>query len=405
MLASPFAFYRGAAAIMAGDLAHTPNSGLHAQICGDAHLANFGGFASPERDLVLDINDFDETLPGPWEWDVKRLAASVEIAGRTRACDRKECRALSMAVVSAYRQGMQEFAALPNLAVWYQRLDLEVIRRRWGRELGPIDLRNFEKIFTISGLRDNSRAAEKLTERVNGRLRIAAHPPLIVPIEQMVPETEQGRIEETVRVYIRRYRQSLQGNYRHLLESFEYVHMALKVVGVGSVGERSWVTLLSGRDETDLLFLQFKEAQASVLEGYLAKSAFVDHGQRVVEGQRLMQATSDIFLGWERVPDPLDGTLRDFYIRQLWDWKVSVDVDKISLQTLMVYAQICGWTLARAHARSGDRVAIASYLGKGTIFEEAIADFAAAYADQNERDYRALQAAAQSGRIKAVMGK
>lgn len=403
MLTSPFAFYRGGAAIMAADLARTPVSGLRTQICGDAHLSNFGGFASPDRDLVFDINDFDETLAGPWEWDVKRLAASLEIAGRGRGCSEKECRPLVMAAVAAYRLAMREFAALPNLAVWYARLDMAGVRQRWGRELQPAELANLEQEFSAPQGRDNLRVYEKLTERVGGELRIASHPPLVVPIEKIYGADEQATAEEEMREYIRRLRHSLQDHVRHLLENFEYQHMARKVVGVGSVGMNAWIILLRGRDDQDLLFLQAKEAQASVLELHLGKSHFADHGQRVVEGQRLMQGASDIFLGWERIPGQ-DGTSRDFYVRQLWDWKVSADVQTMPLRELMVYGQMCGWTLARAHARSGDRIAIAAYLGKDTCFDDAIAEFATAYADQNEKDYRALVAAVKSGRIKATTG-
>jgi uncharacterized protein (DUF2252 family) len=404
MLASPFAFYRGAAAIMASDLAATPQSGIQAQLCGDAHLANFGGFASPERDPVLDINDFDETVPGPWEWDVKRLAASMEIAARARSCDDKECRSLTLATVAEYRQAMRESAAMRNLDVWYKHLDMAGVRQRWGRELQPAELKAFEQDFAKGRPRDNVRALEKLTRRVDGQLRIASHPPLVVPIEEILPDADRRAVEEVVRRLIRSYSQSLQGDRRHLLEGYEYTHMARKVVGVGSVGLRAWILLLLGRDDQDPLFLQLKEAQASVLEPFVGKSRFADHGQRVVEGQRLMHATSDIFLGWLQVQDPLDGVLRDYYVRQLWDWKTSADVETMSPRGLMVYAQMCGWILARAHARSGDRVAIASYLGRGPAFEQAIAEFAAAYADQNERDYRALRKAVEKGSVRAATG-
>ncbi len=292
---------------------------------------------------------------------------------------------------------------LPNLAVWYARLDMAGVRQRWGRELQPAELANLEQEFSAPQGRDNLRVYEKLTERVGGELRIASHPPLVVPIEKVLGADEQAAAEEEMREYIRRLRHSLQDHVRHLLESFEYQHMARKVVGVGSVGMNAWIILLRGRDDQDLLFLQAKEAQASALEPYLGKCHLADHGQRVVEGQRLMQAASDIFLGWERIPGP-KGTSRDFYVRQLWDWKVSADVQTIPLRELMVYGQMCGWTLARAHARSGDRIAIAGYLGKDRCFDDAIAAFAMAYADQNEKDYQALVAAVKSGRIKATTG-
>jgi uncharacterized protein (DUF2252 family) len=374
------------------------------QLCGDAHLCNFGGFASPERDLVLDINDFDETLPGPWEWDVKRLAASVEIAGRSRAYGPDACRALPLATLAEYRQAMQEFAAMRNLEVWYQHLDMAGVRKRWGRELRPVDLKLFARDFAQDRTRDNVRAVEKLTQRVDGTLRIASHPPLVVPVEELVPEASCRELEQAMRRFVHGYRQSLQDNRRRLLEGYEYTHMARKVVGVGSVGMRAWILLLLGRDDRDPLFLQIKEAQASVLEAYLGKSRFADHGRRVVEGQRLMQATSDILLGWLRVHDVLDNVPRDFYARQLWDWKTSADVEALRPREMMVYGQMCGWILARAHARSGDRIAIASYLGKGPAFQQAIAEFASAYADQNERDYQALRKAVESGKVKAETG-
>jgi uncharacterized protein (DUF2252 family) len=403
MAASPFAFYRGAAAIMAADLKDTPTSGLRAQICGDAHLANFGGFGSPERELLFDINDFDETLPGPWEWDVKRLATSLQIAGENRGFSARECRGLVLAVVSSYRQGMREFAAMPHLGVWYSRLDLAGVQRRWGRELSSVELQGLEKSFSRDRARDNSRAVEKLTVRVDGKLRIASHPPLVVSVEELYPPGEQQELEQRIRLYLHRIGQSMQGHVRRLVERYRYVHLAHKVVGVGSVGLRAWIVLLMGRGEQDLLFMQLKEAQASALEPYLAKSHYVDHGERVVEGQRLMQAASDIFLSWERVVG-LDNVQRDFYARQLWDWKVSADVETMKLRGLQVYGQMCGWTLARAHARSGDRVAIAGYLGKGQDFDQAIAQFAAAYAAQNTRDYQALRTAITNGQITAQMG-
>ena len=301
MLASPFAFYRGAAAIMASDLATLPNTGLIVQLCGDAHLANFGGFASPERDLVLDINDFDETLPGPWEWDVKRLAASIEIAGRERGFDAKVRRSLVLAAVGEYHRAMGEFAALGNFDVWYRQMDLAAMQKRWGMTVKPKAMKALDADFTPAHPRDNVRAYEKLTVRVNGQPRIAARPPLVVPIEDLVQGPALDRLEQALPTLVRSYRRSLQADRRQLLESYRYVHLARKVVGVGSVGTRTWIVLLLGRDETDPLFLQVKEAKASVLEPYLKKSTYADNGQRVVEGQRLMQAASDIFLGWERV--------------------------------------------------------------------------------------------------------
>ena len=404
MLASPFAFYRGAAVIMASDLATLPHTGLRVQLCGDAHLSNFGGFASPERELVLDINDFDETLPGPWEWDVKRLAASIEIAGRERDFKAKERRNLVLAAGAEYHRAMHEFAGMGNLELWYLHLNLETFQTRWKMSAKSKAIKTLEEEFTQGLHRDNLRAFEKLTSRVDGKLRIAAHPPLVVPIEDLVPEDSFADFEETMRTLIRKYRSTLQPDRRQLLENFQYVHIARKVVGVGSVGTRAWIILMVGRDESDPLFLQVKEAQASVLEGYLPKSSYRDHGQRAVEGQRLMQAASDIFLGWEHIPLGFDDKPHDYYLRQLWDWKISAEIETMTPAEMMVYGQMCGWTLARAHARSGDRVAVASYLGKNDVFENSLVEFANAYADQNERDYQCLVEAVKNKRVKAETG-
>jgi uncharacterized protein (DUF2252 family) len=404
MLASPFAFYRGAAAIMASDLATLPHTGLRVQLCGDAHISNFGGFASPERELILDINDFDETLPGPWEWDVKRLAASVEIAGRERNFKTRERRSLVLATVGEYHRAVREFAGMGNLALWYLHLNLEAFQSRWEMTDKSKAIKTLEAEFEQGIHRDNQRAFEKLTTRVDGKLRIVAHPPLVVPLEDLISHEHQAVFEGTMRTLIRKYRSTLQPDRRQLLENFEYVHIARKVVGVGSVGTRAWIILMTGRDELDPLFLQVKEAQASVLEPYLSKSIYRDNGQRVVEGQRLMQAASDIFLGWEHVAIGLDEKPHDFYIRQLWDWKISADIETMTPDEMMVYGEMCGWTLARAHARSGDRVAIASYLGKNDIFENSLVEFASAYADQNERDYQALVEAVKKNRVTAEVG-
>ncbi len=405
MLASPFAFYRGAAAVMAWDLAHTPNSGLEVQLCGDAHLSNFGGFASPERDMVFDINDFDETLPGPWEWDVKRLAASVEMVGRERDFAAKLRRSIVLATVAEYRRAMREFAAMHNLDVWYALLDAVRIKARWGMTANPKGLKKIEADFTQSHLRDNQRAFEKLTQRVDGQRRIVSHPPLIVPFEELYPEiADRAQAEDFFRDYLVAYHKTLPDDRRYLFEKFHYVHMARKVVGVGSVGTRAYVVLLLGRDDEDPLFLQFKEAQASVLEPYAGKSKFADHGKRVVEGQRLMQAASDIFLGWENVPIGFDGKPHDYYARQLWDWKLSADIETMPPKELLLYGEMCGWTLARAHARSGDRIAIGAYLGKNESFDQAVAEFAVAYADQNERDYETLVKAVKAKHVKAQTG-
>jgi uncharacterized protein (DUF2252 family) len=403
MLASPFAFYRGAAVIMASDLASMPNTGLHVQLCGDAHLANFGGFASPERELILDINDFDETLPGPLEWDVKRLAASIEVAGRDSEFNTKTRRSLVLAAVGEYHRAMREFSIMKNLDLWYLHMNQAEMHARWGMSAKPKVMKGLEAEFTQAYHRDNRRAVEKLTTRVNGQLRIAANPPLVVPGEDLLSDADQDRLEETILKLIRSYRSTLQPD-RRLLESFQYVHVARKVVGVGSVGTRTWILLMLGRDDHDPLFLQAKEAQASVLEPYLKKSVYPNHGQRVVEGQRLMQAASDIFLGWDRVVVGFDNESHDYYLRQLWDWKISADIEVMRPGELMVYGKMCGWTLARAHARSGDRIAISTYLGKGAAFDNSLAEFAFSYADQNERDYQALVAAVKSNRVKAETG-
>jgi uncharacterized protein (DUF2252 family) len=403
MLASPFAFYRGAAVIMASDLSTTPQSGMQAQLCGDAHLANFGGFASPERDLLFDINDFDETLPGPWEWDVKRLAASVEIAGRARGFSSRERRVCVLGAVAEYQRAIREFAVMSNLAVWHSVLNVEAIRQRWALEGQAEDLKQLRHRVAEAHGRDNARALERLTRRVDGRLQIVSSPPLVVRFEDLLPVEEHQRLDTLVREFIRRYRASLLIDRRHLVEEYRYVEVARKVVGVGSVGTRAWIILLVGRDETDPLFLQVKEAQASVLEPYVERSKYVKHGERVVNGQRLIQAASDIFLGWDHIQ--LGGDLpQDYYVRQLWDWKVSALIETMPPGRLTLYAKLCAWTLARAHARSGDRVVIAAYLGKNDAFAQAIGEFSVAYANQNERDYAALVAAAKSGRIKAETG-
>jgi uncharacterized protein (DUF2252 family) len=403
MLASPFAFYRGAAVIMASDLSTTPQSGIQAQLCGDAHLANFGGFASPERDLVFDINDFDETLPGPWEWDVKRLAASIEIAGRDRGFSDKERNLSVLIAAQEYQRAMREFAAQSNLAVWYAFLDETAIRQRWGLEARLEDLKRLRQRIVEARTKDNERALERLTRRVNGQLQIVSSPPLVVRLEELLPAEEHRQLEALVREFIRRYRATLLIDRRHLVEEYRYLDIARKVVGVGSVGTRAWIILLVGRDGTDPLFLQVKEAQASALEPYVGRSKYAKHGERVVNGQRLIQAASDILLGWDHL-QAFDDLPSDYYVRQLWDSKVSADIGTMPPERLTFYARICAWTLARAHARSGDRVAIAAYLGKNDRFAQAIAEFSAAYANQNERDHAALVAAVKSGRIKAETG-
>ncbi len=403
MLVSQFAFFRGGAFLMAADLADGPRTGLHAQLCGDAHLSNFGIFAAPDRRLVFSLNDFDETLPGPFEWDVKRLAASLAVLGRESGFGDSIRRSVVTAAAREYREAMARFAEMRNIHVWYARLDVQSIRDQLGAGVSGKKMKRFQSSVASVRTKDNIRALRKLCRTVDGERRIVGDHPLVTPIEDVVPGAEQEHLEDVVRRMIRTYRQTLPHDRRQLLESYSYVHAARKVVGVGSVGARTWILLLTGRDDSDPLFLQFKEAQASVLEPFLGKSEFAQHGQRVVEGQRMMQAASDVMLGWERILT-IDGQERDFYIRQLWDSKGSAEVELMDPSGLETYGRVCGWTLARAHARSGDRIAIAAYLGSGRAFDRAMASFAEAYADQNERDYRALQEAVASGRVAAEMG-
>ncbi len=406
MLVSPFTFYRGAAAVMAHDLAATPRAGLQAQLCGDAHLSNVGGFASPERTLVFDLNDFDETLPGPFEWDVKRLAASFEIAGRDRDFTEAQRTTAVLSAVRAYREWMRRLAEARNLDVWYARLDVETIEQRLHEMQAKPQAAAVAKAAAKARTKDSLKAFAKLTQEVDGEPRIVSDPPLIVSAADLAQEAgiQFEQLESVIHGLFRQYRQTLQDDRRHLLEEFRMVDLARKVVGVGSVGTRCWILLMLGRDGDDPLFLQIKEAQASVLEPYLGKSMYENHGQRVVAGQRLMQASSDIFLGWVRTKVTLDGSERDFFVRQLWDWKTSVDLDAILPEGLALYGEVCGFLLARAHARSGDRIAISSYLGKSDTFDRALADFAVAYADQNERDHAALKQAADEHRISVQEG-
>jgi uncharacterized protein (DUF2252 family) len=405
MLVSPFAFYRGGALLMASDLAGTPRSGLTAQICGDAHLSNFGVFASPERRLLFDINDFDETLPGPWEWDVKRLAASFAVAGRENGFREADRRTVVLTAVAAYRDAMREFAAMRNVDVWYAHLDIEQLLAQFQKQAAARQVKRARSALAKARTRDSMQAFSKLTRMVDGEPRIVADPPLIVPVADLIDASvPREQLVESMRALIRSYRTSLQNDRRVLLESYRFVDMARKVVGVGSVGTRAWIVLMMGIDGRDPLFLQAKEAQPSVLERFVGKSRYSNQGERVVRGQRLMQAVSDIFLGWQRATatDTIDDVSRDFYIRQLRDWKGSAVIEEMVPRGMAEYARVCGWTLARAHGRSGDRVAIASYLGGGDVFDGALADFAERYADQNERDYRALQEAVDAGRLEAV---
>jgi uncharacterized protein (DUF2252 family) len=401
MLVSAFTFYRGAALPMAADLATTPTSRLQVQLCGDAHLSNFGAFASPERELVFDVNDFDETLPGPFEWDVKRLAASLAVAGRDNGFRRKARRKIVLTAAESYRTAMRGFAEQTFLEVWYAHLDIEQAIREFRSQLKAKRFTKVEKMLAKAHTRDSTRALSKLTTVVDGHRRIISDPPMVVPVEEVFAEVQASALYEEIRTVLGKYRRSLQSDRRHLLEQFTLVQAARKVVGVGSVGTRAWILLMDSGDGVEPLFLQAKEAQPSVLADYCGRSQYTNQGERVVAGQHLMQAESDIFLGWTRVPGP-DGVDRDYYVRQLKDWKFSLPIERAVPSGMVVYARVCGWTLARAHARSGDRVALAAYLGDSDTFDQAIADFAETYADQNERDYAALQAAAKDGRAEAT---
>jgi uncharacterized protein (DUF2252 family) len=400
MLASPFTFFRGAAAIMAMDLAKTPQSGLRVQACGDAHLSNFGVFAAPDRRLVIDVNDFDETLPGPWEWDVKRLAASFAIAGRDRDFTPKETRTAVLTTARAYREAMREFATMRNLDVWYARLDVESLLGDLAKVADKKQMKAVQRNVAKAHKKNSMKAFDRLVRVVDGEPQIISDPPLLVPARELLERDQEQEYEERMREMLGRYRESLKGDRRHLFDSYRFVEMARKVVGVGSVGTRAWVLLMMGRDGQDPLFMQAKEAEASVLEPYVGESDFKNHGERVVEGQWLMQASSDILLGWLPALG-FDEQERDFYVRQLWDGKRSVEVETLAPEGLAIYGRVCGWTLARAHARSGDRIAIGSYLGKGETFDRAVAEFSELYADQNELDYAALDDAVKSGSIEA----
>ena len=404
MMVSPFTYYRGAALPMASDLATTPVSGLAVQACGDAHLSNFGIFGSPERLLVFDVNDFDETLPGPWEWDVKRLAASMEVAARGNGFSGKDRREIVTSTVASYRNAMRSFAQMTNLDVWYAKADMDQLMAEYQSQLKAKQRKKLAKGLAKARTRDSMQEVAKLTHVVDGRPRIIADPPLIVPIADLAPDQmDSTGMETQIKDLIAKYRRTLDTDRRFLLEQYEYADLARKVVGVGSVGTRCWIILMFGRDESDPLFLQVKEADKSVLAAFAGASKYTHQGQRVVAGQRLMQASSDIFLGWQRI-DGLDGKPRDFYVRQLRDWKFSIDPEIKVPRGMRQYGNLCGWALARAHARSGDRIAIAAYLGGSDVFDQAITQFAAAYADQNERDYQALVDAVASGRLTAERG-
>jgi hypothetical protein len=401
MLVSPFTYYRGAALPMAADLAATPDSGLRVQACGDAHLSNFGIFGSPERHLFFDVNDFDETAPAPWEWDVKRLAASLELAGRENGFTAKQRAGIVRRAVRSYRETMREFAAMPMLGVWYAHLDMDAMLPRFRSLLDPKRTPSVWRAIANARAHDSHQAFDKLCHAVGDEPRIISDPPLIVPVEALAEGVDPVVQSKGMQTIIRSYGETLEPNRRHLLGRYRFVHLARKVVGVGSVGTDAWIMLLLD-DHRSPLLLQVKQAETSVLEEFTSESEFSNHGERVVAGQRLMQAASDIFLGWERYD--WGGDTRDYYVRQLRDWKGSADVRGMTPAGMKLWGLMCGWTLARGHARSGDRVAIASYLGGSDVFERAIGAFAVAYSDQTERDYHALQEAVASGRLAAKTG-
>jgi uncharacterized protein (DUF2252 family) len=404
MLASPFSFYRGAAAIMAADLASCPSSGLRVQLCGDAHLSNFGIFMAPDRRLIFDINDFDETHEGPFEWDVKRLAASFAVAGRALGLKSSRRRTAIDAAVAGYRNEIRRLAGMRDLDVWYARVDVDALSQVVS-EMSAKRGKALAKGVAKAERKDSLRAFAKLTRTDGKKVSIRSDPPLIMPLDELIQDGDDpSRIEAHIRGLLDAYRKTLSPDVRQLLDRYRYVDLAHKVVGVGSVGTRCWIVLMLGRDTDDPLFLQVKEADPSVLEPFAGRTPYRHQGRRVVEGQRLMQAASDIMLGWISAEGVIDGKPRDFYVRQLWDGKGSAEIEKMNAKSLQLYAKLCGQTLAHGHARSGDRIAIASYLGGGDGFDTAICDFAHAYADQNERDYAEFSAAVDSGRIEARTG-
>jgi uncharacterized protein (DUF2252 family) len=403
MASSQFAFFRGAAAVMAADLAGTQTAGLSAQLCGDAHLLNFGMFDTPERTLIFGLNDFDETLPGPIEWDIKRLAASVEVAARDLQLAGGERRAAVQATVRSYREAMLDFASRRNVEVWSARLPATELEQRMSAVAGRQTQTVVKKAIHKALRHDNLRAFARLCAETDGELRFISSPPLVVPVEELLDQAERERYVGVISSFLEQYRASLQPHLRALVESYRFAGMARKVVGVGSVGTRDWVVLMTGRDASDPLLLQLKEATRSVLEPYAGRSTYESQGRRVVEGQRFMQAASDSLLGSYRL-NALDGQMHDFYVRQLWDGKSSIDVSRLSASGLAAYGDACGWTLARGHARSGDRIAMAAFLGEDDGFDRAVAEFAVTYADVSERDYHRLLEAIDAGRIPAVAG-
>ncbi len=402
MLSSEFAFYRGAAAVMASDLSYSPNTHLTVQLAGDAHLANFGGYASPDRTFVFDVNDFDETLPGPFEWDLKRLVASFAVAGRSRGFDAATRAEILKRVVKSYREAVTTFSHMSRMDVWYSRLTAEDIENRWGDRVDKKFRKSFEKTVAKAQTKTSQRALDKLTTKAaDGRISFVSNPPFMETFDEVVGADDKEEYRHATQAALVTYRRSLISDRRVLFSGYRVVDLARKVVGVGSVGTRCWVMLLmADHDESDVLMLQLKQAEASVLEPYLGHSRATHHGQRVVEGQRVMQASSDILLGWTQV-EVRDQHV-DFYVRQMWDWKESADLDAMDVPAMDIYAELCGWTLARAHSRSGDRVALAGYLGTSDTLDSVLATYAENYADQNAEDYAALKAAASAGRIEVA---
>jgi uncharacterized protein (DUF2252 family) len=403
MLTSPFAYYRGAALPMAADLAGTRSSGLQAQLCGDAHLLNFGAFASPERRLIFDLNDFDETLPGPFEWDVKRLVASMSVAGRDNGLAAGKRRRVAVATAAAYRTAMREFAAMSILNVWYAHFDVEDALAQLKSDLPKKAVRQTKAQIAKARTRDSTQALAKLTTVADGWRQIISDPPLIVPLEELAGHLDVDAVYRFLRRLFGGYARTLPAYQRRLAERFALTRVARKVVGVGSVGTETWILLMEPDDGFDPLLLQAKQAQRSVLADYAGQSGYRNQGERVVAGQHLMQAVSDIFLGWQSATPP-GRRSADFYFRQLRDWKYSAEIEGMNAAAMTSYGRMCGWTLARAHARTGDRIAIAAYLGGSGKFDQAVADFAETYADQTECDHTALADAVASGRVQAQVG-
>lgn len=386
---SPFTYYRGAAAVFSADMAGMARTGLDVQLCGDAHLANFGAFASPDRTLVFDLNDFDETLPGPFEWDLRRLVASFEVACRHRSFDEPTRVQVVTNCVLSYIRSMRELSKMTNLDVWYSRITVDEIAQRWGQSASKAMMRRFQRTVDKAKSKDRLRAFGKLVTVENGQARFRSDPPVLVPARDLIGFEDVDALWNMVSNALENYRTTLTPDRRFLIGRYRFVDLARKVVGVGSVGTRCWVALLIGDDDSDPLFIQVKEAQASVMEPYLGASEYDQHGQRVVEGQRLIQSAPDMFLGWERIAG-VDGVERDFYFRQLWDWKGSADLETMSAESMTLYGSICGRNLAQAHARTGDSAAIAGYLGGGRTAVSSLLDFATRYADQTEADHQAF---------------